>query len=104
MQGVYKNIGEYNPSRKSNVLIAVDDMIADTISNKKLNTVVSELFVRERNLNISTVFITQPYFRVLKDVRLNSTCFFIIKLSNKWELQQIAKQYNCKTIRSFSYW
>ena len=65
-------------------------MIADKISNKKLNPVVTELFIRGRKLNISIVFITQSYFKVLKDVKLNSRHFFILKIPNKKELQQIA--------------
>ena len=65
-------------------------MIADMISNKKLNSVVTELFIRGRKINISLVFITQSYFKVPKDVRLNTTHFFIIKIPNKRELRQIA--------------
>ena len=65
-------------------------MIADMISNNKLNPIVRELFIRDRKLNISIVFITQSYFKVPKDVRLNSTHFFIMKIPNKRELQQIA--------------
>ena len=65
-------------------------MIADMINNKKLNPVVTELFIRGRKLNISIAFTTQSYFKVLKDVRLNSTHFFILKIPNKRELQQIA--------------
>ena len=65
-------------------------MIADIINNKKLNSVVIELFIRGRKLNISIAFITQSYFKVPKDVRLNSTNFFIIKIPNKKELRQIA--------------
>ena len=65
-------------------------MIVDMINNKKLNPVVTELFTRGRKLNISIVFITQSYFRVPKDVKLNSTHFFIMKIPNKRELQQIA--------------
>ena len=65
-------------------------MIADMINNKKLNSVVTELFIRSRKLNISFVFITQSYFKVRKDVRLNSTHFFIRKIPNKRELRQIA--------------
>ena len=65
-------------------------MIADMIKNKKLNSIVTELFIKGRKLNISLVFITQSYFKVPKDVRLNSTYFFIMKISNKRELQQIA--------------
>ena len=65
-------------------------MIADMIHNKKLNSVLTELFIRERKLNISLVFITQSYFKVPKDVRLNTTHFFISKIPNKRELQQTA--------------
>ena len=73
-----------------NVQIAFDDVIADMINNRKLNLVVTELSIRGRKLNISIVFITQSYFKVPKDVRLNSTHFFIMKIPNKRELQQIA--------------
>ena len=66
-----------------------DDMIADMINNKKLNSIVTELFIRDRKLNISLVFIMQSYFKVPKDVRLNTTHFFITKIPNKRELQQI---------------
>ena len=65
-------------------------MIADMINNKKLNSIVTELFIRGRKLNISLVFITQSYFKVPKEVRLNCTHFFIVKIPNKRELQQIA--------------
>ena len=65
-------------------------MIADMINNKKVNSIVTDLFIRGRKLNISLVFITQSYFKVPKDVRLNSTHFFIMKIPNKRELQQIA--------------
>ena len=65
-------------------------MIADMINNKKLSSIVTELFIRGRKLNISLVFITQSYFKVPKEVRLNCTHFFIVKIPNKRELQQIA--------------
>ena len=65
-------------------------MIADMINNKKLHPVITELIIRARKLNISLVFITQSYLEVSKDVRLNSTHFFIMKIPNKRELQQIA--------------
>ena len=94
MQDVYKNIEDYNPIKKCKVLIVFDDMIADTINNKKLNPVVTELFVRGRKLNISIVFITKYYFKVPKDVRLNSSHFFILKIPNKRELQQIALKHS----------
>ena len=90
MQDVYKIVNEYNPSKNRKLLIVFDDMIGDMINNKKLNSIVTELFIRGRKLNISLVFITQSYFRVPKDVRLNSTHFFIMKIPNKRELQQIA--------------
>ena len=90
MEDVYKNIENYNPGKKRKILIVFDDMIADIINNKKLNPLVTELFIRGRKLNISIVFITQSYFKVPKDVRLNSTHLFIMKISNKRELQQIA--------------
>ena len=58
MQDIFRNVEEFNPDRKCNVLIIFDDMIDDTISNKKLNQIVTELFIRGRKLNMSTVFIT----------------------------------------------
>ena len=67
-----------------------DDKIADMINNNKLNPAVTELFIRCRKINISIVFVTQSYFRVPKDIRLNPTHFFIMKISNIRELQQIA--------------
>ena len=90
MQDVYENIEDYNPIKKCKVLMIFDDMIADMINNNKLNPIVTELFIRGRKLNISIIFITQSYFKVPKDVRLNSTHFFIMKIPNKRELQQIA--------------
>ena len=90
MQDVYKNIEDYNLNKKSKILIVFDDMIADMINNKKLNPVLTELFIRGRKLGVFIAFITQSYFIVSKDVRLNSTHFFIVKIPNKRELQQIA--------------
>ena len=72
------------------MLIVFDEMIADMVHNKKLNPVVTELFIRGGKLCISIVFVFQSYFKVPKDVRLNSTHFFIMKIPNKRELQQIA--------------
>ena len=60
--------------------MVLDDMIADMINSKKLNSIVTVLFIRGRKLNISLFFITQSYVKVPKDVRLNSTHFFIIKI------------------------
>ena len=89
MCDVYKNIDEYNVDKDRKILIAFDDMISDIIKNKKLNSIVTELFIRGRKINISLVFITQSYFKVPKDVRLNTTQFFISKILNKRDLQQI---------------
>ena len=86
MQDVYKNIEDYNPIKKRKILIIFDDMIADMINNNKLNPIVMELFIRGRKPNISMVFITQSYFKIPKDVRLDSTHFFIMKIPNKREL------------------
>ena len=118
VQDVYKSIEDYNPRKNRKVLIVFDDMIADMINNEKLNPIVTELYIRGKKLNTSIVFITQSYFKVPKDVRLNSTHFFIIKVPNKRELQQIAfnqssdidfkdfmktlKKWHCRTLFSFS--
>ena len=67
-----------------------DDVITDMIQNKKLNSIVTELFIRERKLNISLVFNTQSYFKVPKDFKLNTTHFFMTKILSQRELQQIA--------------
>ena len=90
MQDMQKNTDNYNLRKKRKVLIIFDDMIADMINNNKLNPIVTVLFIRGRKLNISIVFIGQSYFKVPKDVRLNSTHFFIMKIPNKRELQQTA--------------
>ena len=83
MHNVYKNIDEYNIVKERKILIVFDDIIADLINNKNLNSIVNELFIRGRKLNISLVFITQAYFKVPKDVRLNTAHFFITKIPNK---------------------
>ena len=89
MRDVYKNIEGYNSGKKRKILIVFDHMITDMIINKKLNPVVTELFIRGRKLNISIVFITQSYFKVPKDVRLNSIHFFIMKIPNKREINKL---------------
>ena len=76
-------IEEYNPNKKRKILIIYDDMIADMLNNKNLNKVVTEVFIRDRKLKISLVFITQSYFAVPKNNRLNSTHCFIMKIPNK---------------------
>ena len=90
MDDVYENIHDYNPSRKRKILIVFDDMIADIMSNKKFQAIIKELFIRSRKVNISLVFITQSYFSVPKDVRLNSTHNLIMRINNRKELQNIA--------------
>ena len=82
---IYKNINSYNTD-KENKIIVFDDMIADMIHNKKLDLIVTELFIRGRKLNITHVFITQSYFKVPKDVRLNTIHFCIAKIPNNREL------------------
>ena len=89
MDDIYENIDDYNPSRKRKILIAFDDMIADIVTNKKFHTIIKELFIRSRKLNTSLVFITQSFFSVPKDVRLNSPHYLIMKINNKRELQNI---------------
>ena len=90
MDDVYENIGNYNPNRKRKILIVFDGMIANIMTSKNFQSVIKELFIRCRKINISLVFITQSYFSVLKDVRLNSTHYFIMKINNKRELQNNA--------------
>ena len=90
MDDVYENVDDYNLSRKRKKLIAFDDMIADIMRNKKFQATIKELFIRCRKLNISLAFITQSYFNVPKDVRLNSTHYLIMKINSRKELQNIA--------------
>ena len=90
MDDVYESINDYSQIRKRKKLIVFDDMIADIMTNKKFQVIIKELFFRCRKLNISLVFITQSYFSVLKDVRLNSTHYFILKINNRIELKNIA--------------
>ena len=90
MHDVYKKIDEYNSYKENKILIVFHDMIADMIHNKKLNSIVTELFIRGRKLDTSLVFITKSYFKVPKDVRLDTSHFFIAKIPNKRELHQIA--------------
>ena len=87
MDDIYKNVEDYNPNKKRKILIVLDDMIVDMRINKKLNPIVTELFIRGRKLNISLVFITKSYFAVPKSIKLNSTHCFVMKILNKRELQ-----------------
>ena len=87
------------------MLIGFDDRIADMKSNKKLNLKVAELFLRERKFDISLVFISHSYFKVCKTIRPNITHYFIIKISHKRELKQIASNHSsdidCKDFMKF---
>ena len=94
MDNIYKNIEEYNPNKKRKILIVFDDMIADMLNNKNLNPIVTELFIRGRKLHISLVFIPQSYFVVPKNIRLNSTHYFIMKIPNKQEFHRIASYHS----------
>ena len=87
MVDIYKISEEYNQNKKRKILIFFDDMIPDILGKKKLNPIVTELFIKGRKLNISLVFITESYFAVPKNIRLNSTHYCIMKIPNKRELQ-----------------
>ena len=90
MDDIYENIDDYNSTGKRKILIIFDDMIADIMTNKNFQAIIKVLFIRFRKLNISLVFITQSYFSVPKEVRLNSTHYSIMRINNKKELQNIA--------------
>ena len=83
MDDIYKNIEECNPNKKCKALIIFDYMIPDMLSNKKLNPTVIELFKRGTKLNISLVFTTLSYFIVPKNITLNSSHYFIMKVENR---------------------
>ena len=76
MNGVYENIDLYNPNRQIKVLIVVDDMIADIMTNKKFQSIIKELFIRCRKINISLVFITQSYLSVPKRRKIKFNALF----------------------------
>ena len=94
MDNTCKNMEERNPYKKHKILIVFDNMIADMLSKRKLNPIVTEWFIRGRKLNISLVFITQSYFAVPKNVGLNSMHYFIIKIPNKQKRQRTAFNYS----------
>ena len=82
MDDVFNNIDDYNSKRKRKILTVFDDLIKDVVTNKIFQAIIKELFIRCRTLNISLVFITQSYFSVSKEVRLNSTHYLIMKIYN----------------------
>ena len=94
MNDVYEKIDDNNSNRK--ILIVVDDMITVIMSNKKFQAIISshKLFIRCKKLNISLVFVTQSYFSVPKDARLNSRHYLIMRINNKRKLQNIAKNHS----------
>ena len=102
MCNVYRNINNYNPDKENKILIVSDDMIADMIQNRKLNSINTELFIRGRKLNISLGFITQSYFKVPKDFRLNSTHLFVTKMLRKTGLHQIAINHQILVLKILS--
>ena len=92
MNDVLEDINNYNKKRDKKVLIVFDDMIADIEYNKNFKRIIKELFYRARKINVSIIFITQSYFRALKDARLNSTHYIIMRINNKKELKRIAEE------------
>ena len=116
MNDVLDDINNYNKNRDKKVLIVFDDMIADIEYNKNFKRIIKELFYRARKINLSIVFITQSYFKALKDARLNSTHYILMKIGNIKELKRIAeeksdhldykdflKMYNCCTKERYSF-
>ena len=92
MNDVLDDINDYNKNRDKKVLIVFDVMIADIEYNKNFKRIIKELFYRARKINVSIVFITQSYFRALKDARLNSTHYILMRIGNKKELKRIAEE------------
>ena len=92
MDDVLDDINNYNKNRDKKVLIVFDDMITDIEYNKNFKRIIKELFYRARRINVSIIFIMQLYFRALKDARLNSTHYILMKIGNKKELKSIAEE------------
>ena len=92
MDDVLNDINNYNKKRNKKVLIVFDDIIADIEYNKNFKRIIKELFYRARKINLSITFITQSYFKVLKDAILNSTHYILMKIINKKELRRIAEE------------
>ena len=90
MDDVYNKIDDYNVKRKRKILNVFDDVIADVMNNKIFQAIIKELFIRCRKLIISLVIITQSFFGVPKEVRLNSAHYLIMKIHNRRELKQFA--------------
>ena len=91
MSNASDDINSYNKNRDKKVLI-IFDMIADIEYNTDFKKIIKKVFFMGRKINVSIVFITQSYFRALKDARLNSTHYILVKISNKKELRKIAEE------------
>ena len=117
MDDVLDDINNNNKNRDKKVLIVFDDMIADIEYNKNFKRIIKELFNRARKINASIVFIMESYFRALKDARLNSAHYILMKIGNKKELKRIAEEksghldykdflemYNCCTKRTIFFY
>ena len=90
MDYAYSSINGYNPNRNREILVVLDDMIADIMTNKQFQAaIIKELFIRCKKLNISLAFITEPYFSAPKRVRINSTDYLITNIHNKRKLKDI---------------
>ena len=92
MDDVLDDINNYQKNRDKKVLIVFGDMIVDIEYNKNFKGIIKELFYRARKINVSVVFITQSYFRALKDAKLNSTHYILMKIGNKKESKRIAEE------------
>ena len=92
MNDVLDDINNYNKNRDKKVLVVFDDMIGDIEYNKNFKQIIKELFYRARKINVSTVFITQYYFRALKDARLNSTHYILMKIGNKKRIKKNSRR------------
>ena len=92
MDDVLDDINNYNKNRDKKVLTVFHNMIADIEYNKNFKKISKELFYRAHKINASIVFITQSYFRALKDARLNSTHYILMKIGNKKELKSTAEE------------
>ena len=92
MEDISKNIEQHYPNKKQKIMIVFDDMVAEILCNKKLNPIVSELFINRAKINIFLVFIRQSSFAVSKHIRLNSTHYLVIKIPNINELLSIIDQ------------
>ena len=84
MNDLLDNINNYYNNSDKKLLMIFDDMIADIMRSEKFKAVIKEFFIRCRKLNISIVFITQSYFRIPKDAKLNSTHYILMKIANRF--------------------